>query len=145
MRTELLCFVTLVLLGCATSYQPQGATGGFNDTRLQENAFSVSFQGNGQTSNQRNMDFALLRCAEVTLENGFRYFLITDSGRDVKTIHAFYSSGSSGFVAPINKPSNTYTITCFEEKPEDPAALDAAYLEKSIRGKYNLQQQGGTP
>ena len=71
----------LALAGCSTPYQRTGFTGGFSETRLQENAFSVSFRGNGYTSRERSTDFALLRCAELTLENGFKFFAVADSAR----------------------------------------------------------------
>ncbi len=37
----------LILIGCATPYQKVGLSGGYSDTRLQENVFTVNFRGNG--------------------------------------------------------------------------------------------------
>ena len=43
--TPALCVA--VLAGCATAYQPEGLTGGFDETQLDRNVFRVSFKGNG--------------------------------------------------------------------------------------------------
>ena len=38
------------------------------------------FKGNGYTSKDKTFDFALLRSAELTLENGYRYFVVVGEG-----------------------------------------------------------------
>lgn len=151
----------LALAGCATSYKRTGFTGGFSETRLQENAFIVSFRGNGYTSRDRSMDFALLRCAELTLENGFKFFVITDSAQETKTVYyntggssqtygtvntigntsygSFNTYNSGSTTIPIHKPRSSYTIFCFREKPEGSMAFDADFLANSIRQKYGMQ------
>ena len=75
--------VILVLVGCATMYHPVGITGGYNETRLDENVFTVTFRGNGYTSTQRAENFALLRAAECSLENGYKYFVIFKSNTQI--------------------------------------------------------------
>ena len=62
----------LILQGCATPYQKKGFTGGFSETQIVENVFSVSFRGNGYTDRERVADFTLLRSAELTLTNSFQ-------------------------------------------------------------------------
>lgn len=154
----------LLLCGCATPYQSTGLTGGFSETQLQPNVFSVHFRGNGYTSRQRSCDFAMLRCAELALKNGFTHFVIADSSQDTKTMmyntggssqtygtvnrigntsygsFNTYHSGSTS--VPINKPSSSYTIFCFREKPEgNDMAFDAAFLANSLRQKYGIGAQ----
>src|SRR5882724_2256033 len=68
----------LSLAGCATTYQPQSFSGGFSETQLDKNVFRVSFKGNGYTQAERAEEMALLRSAELTLKNGFKYFVIID-------------------------------------------------------------------
>ena len=162
MKMQIAVLAALLLAGCATPYQRTGFSGGFSETRLQENAFSVSFRGNGYTSRERSTDFALLRCAELTLENGFKFFVITDSAQDTKT--AYYNTGGSSqtygtvntigntsygsfntyhsgsTTVPIHKPRSAYTIFCFKEKPEGAMAFDAAYLADSIRQKHGINK-----
>lgn len=79
------------LAGCATSYQPKSFSGGYSEIRLREDLFEVSFQGNGSTSRERAADFALLRSAEVALENGFPYFVIISE--DQKPSMSSYTRG----------------------------------------------------
>ena len=66
--TSLLVF----LAGCvATGYGPKSMfSGGFEETQLGPDIFSVSFSCNDSTSMARAADFTLLRSAELTLENG---------------------------------------------------------------------------
>lgn len=168
MKTELLkiviiTFAVLALAGCTTPYQRTGFKGGYSETRLQENAFNVSFRGNGYTRRERVNDFALLRCAEVTMENGFKYFAIADSSQDTKTmmyntggssqtygtvnrignssygLFNTYNSGSTTIL--IHKPRSSYTIFCFQEKPEGAMTFDADFLANSIRIKYGVHKQ----
>lgn len=160
-NTTKVLMLFLILTGCATPYQKVGLSGGYSDTRLQENVFTVNFRGNGSTSMERSSDFALLRCAELTIENGFKFFAVTDSSQEQKTM--LYNTGSSSstygttniygntaysnfqtyhpgsVTIPIIKPRSTYTIYCFAEKPEESIMVfDANYLSQSIRQKYNL-------
>lgn len=158
--------VALILSGCATPYQNTGLTGGFSETQLQPNVFTVHFRGNGYTSRQRSTDFAMLRCAELALQNGFTHFAIADSSQDKSTM--MYNTGSSshtygtvntigntsygsfntynsgGTSIPINKPRSAYTIVCFKEKPDaNGMVFDAQFLAQSIAKKYGLKLEDG--
>lgn len=81
MRAAIYFFV-LLLVGCATSYQPKGLTGGFSEIQIAKGTYQITFEGNGFTDKRKTIDFTLLRSAEITLENGYRYFVITDSGAE---------------------------------------------------------------
>ena len=69
---------SLALLGCATTYEPSdiGGFGGFSETRLGPSTYRVLVEGNGLTSRNEVEQFAMRRCAELTLEQGKRYFVI---------------------------------------------------------------------
>jgi hypothetical protein len=160
--TSLLIFV-LLLVGCATAYQPKGFSGGFSETQLGENIFQVSFRGNGYTRSERASDFSLLRSAEVAIEHGFKYFVIVESGKD-STISAHttptqsYTTGSAygagnyaygsattttygGQTYFISKPRITNTILCFKEKPEiNGLVFEAAFVARSIKQKYGFTE-----
>lgn len=159
----LLLFFLILLAGCATSYQPNGFSGGYSETRLREDIFEVSFRGNGYTSRERAADFTLLRSAELALENGFRYFVIVSSEKDSAvssytspttshTTATAYGSGRhvygnattttyGGDTYYISKPGATNTILCFKEKPaNDALVLEAQFVESSIRAKYGLSK-----
>jgi hypothetical protein len=68
-------------VGCATPYQQSGYRGGFTETRLAPDIFAISFAGNSFTSPERVSDFALLRAAELTLNNGYNRFTLLNVAR----------------------------------------------------------------
>ncbi|GIX25986.1 MAG: hypothetical protein KatS3mg122_3217 [Caldimonas sp.] len=78
MRTIAAISLAIFLGGCATTYQPEGFSGGFSETQLDTNVFRVSFRGNGYTRAERAEELALLRSAELTLKNGFTHFVVID-------------------------------------------------------------------
>jgi len=153
--------VTVILVAaCATTYQPMGFTGGYEDTRLDENVFSIFFAGNGFTGRQRAQDFVFLRAAELTLNHGYEYFVIVESDTSIATStytspshsqttgnirfyrHSAYGSSRTtcygGQTYKINKPRASLVIMCFKEKPDTDATLfNAKYLYESVSQKYN--------
>ena len=152
----LLSAFVLFVTGCATTYQPQSFTGGFSEARLGENMFRVTFKGNGYSGTDRVADFVLLRSAELTLEHGFRYFIIAESGKDAKsaiittptTSHTtFYKGfantntyGGQSFI--VRKPSANNTIVLYRDKPEiNGIVYDATFIKKSIKQKYGLDKK----
>jgi len=101
LKLILILVLTLELAGCATGYQRQGWTGGYSDSQLQQDVFRVSFKGNAFVSREKVQDYMLLRCAELTIEKGFDYFIIVDEDN--------YSQISS-YTTPttVNAQSSTY-------------------------------------
>lgn len=73
----------LALAGCAahpTPYQPRdGSAYGYEESRLQEDTFRVSFKGNRYTEETAVLDYVYLRCAELALANGYSHFKIQNS------------------------------------------------------------------
>ena len=79
-------FLSIVLASCSTGYRPRNDSGGYWDERIEttSNRFKIGYDGNKWHSDpvnrkERVIDLALLRSAEVALENGFKYFIISDS------------------------------------------------------------------
>lgn len=78
MRTTLAALSALCLLSsCATAYQPDGVTGGYSDQRLSVSSVRVSFRGNRFTTPETLDSYLLRRCADVTMQNGYNYFVMT--------------------------------------------------------------------
>ena len=65
----------LALASCTTGYQPQDINGGFSDYMTAPDEAVITFHGNEYTSAERVVMMAFLRCADVTLEHGYRYFV----------------------------------------------------------------------
>ena len=134
---RILLFMTIIFFaGCATGYQSLGYTGGYSDMQLGENTFKVSFTGNGHTLQRRATDFTLLRSAELTLEHGYRYFIVNSSEAHTRT--SFYVNQYGG--GSVSKPRVNMIITCFKEKPVESNQMifNARFLSSSIRKKYGL-------
>ena len=161
MRTLLSCVaLPLFLMGCATTYQSQGFSGGFEETRLAEDVFQVTFNGNGYTSDQRASDLSLLRSADLTLLNGYRYFALM--GGDVSsknysyttpertvttgTVQTYgntsqvnaYSQTYGGQTYSVSKPTATKLFQMFRDRPQlaTGLAFDAKFVCDSIGQKY---------
>ena len=84
------CFIAaavagaLLLAGCttATPYQPdlpgQRVSGGYSEHRLGSDRYDVSFAGNSLTSRDRVEGYLLYRAAELTVRDGYDWFLIVN-------------------------------------------------------------------
>jgi hypothetical protein len=84
------------LSGCTTTptpYQPYraegagGVHGGYSDQRLAPNRFLVRFHGNELASRERVETYLLYRAAELTIANGYDWFVVVDrhTEHDVET------------------------------------------------------------
>lgn len=145
------------LQGCATAYQSSGFSGGYSESQLDENIFNVSFSGNGYTSGHKVADYTLLRSAELTLQNGFKYFAVVDANNHIEKSSytspttynttgnvrgASYNANtttSGGQTYHISKPSSSNTIVCYKEKPEHIFTYSAEFIFKNITEKYNIK------
>jgi hypothetical protein len=67
------------LTACTTSYGPSGFTGGYEERKVSDDAYIVSFYGNGNTSDQQVWNFWIYRCAELTLQKGYELFELQPS------------------------------------------------------------------
>jgi hypothetical protein len=146
--------IALSMVGCATGYNAKGLMGGFSETQLDTDLFTVSFKGNGYTSVERASDFALLRCADLTLQNGFTYFKVVDSQSNIHTTYnvtsdtnfnassygsnLYGSSSSNTTVHEVNRPAINMTIRLLKDKAD--GAYNANFIGKSIRTKYRMDQ-----
>ena len=69
-----------IFSGClATPYQPDGIGGGYSESRLDASTATVSFRANSQTPKRVVESYLLYRCAEVTRNAGFDYFVPLDA------------------------------------------------------------------
>lgn len=73
-RARALVLAAVIAMGgCATAYQSKGLSGGFSETDLGPTSFKIGFSGNGFTSAERASDFAMLRAADKSLEDGCNF------------------------------------------------------------------------
>ena len=85
-NTIVVLCLSVLLVSCSTGYRPLNDSGGYWDEKIEStsNKFKIGYDGNKWHSDpvnrkERVIDLALLRSAEVALENGFKYFVISDS------------------------------------------------------------------
>jgi hypothetical protein len=100
----------LALASCATGYGPQGLAGGFSDYLTAPDEAVVMFHGNGYTSASRVVQMTALRCAEVTLAHGYRYFIVTGA-TDLSSRSSFTTPGYVNTNASVSAFGNFATGT----------------------------------
>jgi hypothetical protein len=108
---------------CApTPYRPQTLEGGYAHTRVNVDTFNVVFQGNAQTSRQTAETYALYRCAELTVESGFDYFVVIGGNSE-----ALYGAkpGSTTSNSSGKNPSIVVLFKAFKGEKPSGAVFDA--------------------
>ena len=98
MKRMLLLVFPLLLAGCAagpSAYGPvdKNSSYGFQQTQIEHDRFRVSFTGKSQTEAQ---DYALLRAAELTLDQGYSHFRVIDGYIDDNGVRRSNISSSIG-------------------------------------------------
>ena len=68
----------ITFVACATTYQPKSLSGGFSETQIDSTTVRVAFEGNGYTNRTTVENYLIYRAAEVTVERGFDWFLVTE-------------------------------------------------------------------
>ena len=149
MKTTLLILMAVALVGCAspTKYQKEGFTGGYSAKLLEPGTFRVEYSGNSYTEGSRITDFCFLRCAELTLENGYKYFRVlshdVDEARNriVITVRSKKERTGISYDHLLNHVREDALIYVPGEGYADfgkDHSFDAQTLSDSIRKKYNL-------
>lgn len=128
--------VIISLNSCATPYQAVGFRSGYSESRIDSNTVKVNFSGNAFTSKTAVENNMLYRCAEVTLQYNYDYFVIV-SGNTTPTFNSYttpgtynqytdfvtnstYSSYQPGETINTNKFETSATIKMFKGvKPVD--------------------------
>jgi hypothetical protein len=134
MRISLVALsVACLLAGCATAYQPDGVSGGYADRLLSANTALVSFRGNRLSTPETLHAYLLRRCADVTLQNGYNYFvLVGNEPRNEQNTDVFGSQVDRATIQMYkdNKPASAY---------------DAAFIVRSIAGDAGETPQVAPP
>ena len=144
-KIALLAVLGCVLTGCSTPYQANGLMGGYSDYMVAPDEAIVTFYGNGYTSAMKVIQMTARRCAELTLQHGYRYFVGT-AASDASSNYSFttpgyastygqgsaigygnYASGSFSSNTTITPPQ-TYNVY----KPALSVAIKMSNDEKSL-------------
>jgi hypothetical protein len=134
--------VVASLLGCVgpTLYGPgsQSTRGGYEDSKLQDDQFNVAFNANGFTSPVRAKNYFLFRCAEITVQNGYDFFVIVSG--DAIVNYAVLGSGAGA--QTVSKPQYSGTIKLGKgiRPSENLNAYDARQIMKNIGPEIERQK-----
>ena len=132
MRSSLIALSAACLIaGCTTAYQPDGVSGGYSDKLLAANTAQVTFRGNRMTTPDTIHSYLLRRCAEVTQQDGFNYFvLVHEEDPTEATTDSFGSKVS------------TATIQMYQGRPQgDVQAYDASFLLRQILARQGESEE----
>lgn len=151
--------VALLLTGCVTGdYQAYNGGVGYISDHQEDNIYQVTYTGTRTTKAEKVNDFVLLRSAELTLEQGFKYFVIaeaTNNKNERRSVDANaladgsrtnYSAAEGGATfgavgapsGPIRAmPKSTLVIHMFNDKPES-ISYDAAIISRALKDEYEI-------
>lgn len=156
--------LALVMTACGgpTPYRPLDDGYGYSERKLEANRYSVSFAGNSRTPRQTVEDYLLYRAAEVTLTNGYDYFVLArqDTEADTRYHSSFIDYGGFGYYrwgphfgtgVGVGTTSSTTRyegqadIVLFKGKklPKDVKAFDARQVKDSIEPRLTRPEQAG--
>lgn len=172
MKALLICtplLFSLALAACSTlSSKPQSFNqlGQFSVYPLNSQTFRVSFQTSQAMSYAPAEEITLLKAAQTTVQNGFRYFTVLDDPSNVRhksprqaVIYSRpayypyrYHRRYAGFwpdpfydiphVVNLDPIQISYTIECFQTQQQAPNAFDALLILQSLGAKYGLSPSG---
>lgn len=139
--------LALAACGKPTPYQPVTDGHGYSELPLEGGRYRVTFSGNNQTPLETVEIYLLFRAAEVTLEQGYDYFIVAEKDTERSTTYyttvtpiggpfGYYGRyrrfyGRGGFASARSRPRDSYAafaniLIRKGEKPDDnPEAYDA--------------------
>ena len=100
-RTSLAALVAGLLAACAagmpTPYQPLQPDGGFNEQKIENNRYRITFVGNTLTPREDVENYLLFRIAELTLSQGYDYFVLSKDDTEANTTYLQAITGYDTF------------------------------------------------
>jgi len=132
MKKIILVLLGLMLVACATPYQPFElfGRGGYQDHQISEDTFQVTYYGNGVTNMQTMNSLLLYRTAEIATEKNFRYFEVLEGSMRIPV------SAYDGF------KSVQHTVRMYKDQPAitTPRIYSASKVKEEF-GPYINQQK----
>ncbi|MDG6099564.1 hypothetical protein EXU34_19070 [Alteromonas sp. ZYF713] len=109
--------VLTVLGGCASqpAYRAAESGGyGYNETKLTDTQYRVYFKGRG-SDKTKAMDYAMLRAAEVTIEQGYDWFVVANRETLIDR-EKVTTEPQVGFSQRYTQVTNCGVLTCRTER-----------------------------
>lgn len=100
------------ITGC-TGYGSGGTyanipTSGYYDTRINSNTAMVTYDGSMFSNPSRIHNYLLYRCAQVTINNGYDYFIITSESTSPVNVNTTSKVSYNGYLSDRAKMYNNY-------------------------------------
>lgn len=145
-------FAIFLVSACSSKYQRASTyySEGFVDHRLGKNIYQITYNGNVFTNIETAIAYSLLRCCEITIENDYKYFRVTQK-KDGLTSYLRQSPNvmtvvgsmpvvlKGAYVEETPKVVSENVIVCYKTLPNsNDVFYDAFDLKVSIKQKYNL-------
>jgi hypothetical protein len=155
--------LALGLAACATTttpYQPLRSGEGYSEQRLETNRYRVAFAGSPSTSRQTIETYLLYRAAELTLDNGYDYFVLSGTTFDARAARATglsvgfggFGVGSSSSVGvgvgastqsgPGHRDQADVVMFRGAKPPDNPVAFDAHEIKANLDKDIKRPQEG---
>ena len=96
-KSILILAAAATLAGCVspTPYEPKTERFGYTDQKLETDRYRVEFSGNSDTQRGVVENYLLYRAAQVTVDTGHDYFVVTDHDTDKNV--AYIGDAETGF------------------------------------------------
>ncbi len=137
MTTIRLCTILIISFLISTyviAYGPSGDYGGFphggySDVRIKGNTAIVRYDGGVFTKQQTIENYVLYRCARITIDNGYDYFIVTSITTSKMEVNVSESDSHNGYVTI---PPKLYTAY-----PDIERFQSATVSDTSMRCRYS--------
>ena len=112
-----------------TTYQPAEKRGGYGytETELGKDRYRVTFTGNTVTDKETVNDYALLRAAELTLQQGYDWFQLVNRDTESKSRTSSSISGVNDFGGGTAVYQRCGLLSCDTVVAQTPGRLSGGY------------------
>ncbi len=164
-RISILLIIFAILSSCYIPYKKYNNWDGtgYQETFYAPDVVSVSYTGGSNTTFETVSDFAMLRAAELALQNNYKYFVV-NSTKDLTKQKVSTSAGSSTTVekttqkgktevktseTQYNPPSTSVSelpkilleVQFFNTKPANATVYESSFINNSIKSKYKITDE----
>ncbi len=142
MRTKILLAVlaSAFLAACSssTAYQPAEKRGayGYTETELGKDRYRITFTGNSVTDKETVNDYAMLRAAELTLQQGYDWFQLVNRDSEAKSRNSTHISGMYDYGGGTAVYQRCGLLSCDTYVSQAPTRIDGGVATTTTRTSY---------
>lgn len=102
LKKAIIISLSVLMVGCATTYQKNGIFGGYSNSQAPAGYTKVTFNGNGYTSSLKTKQYAMMRIADLGAQRHRRYFSLYQTMTDIA----------------LDRKASTPAVTILFDKPQ---------------------------